>query len=271
MSSPNGQLQVSPGGVGPQDRNEPVQFWAQGRSIYAFGALVTMLNNDCQPTLGQMRFEFNNGVSQEYLITAPLEYISFIFDSPCTLVSVRSISGGTNVQLSNVTIGVRQGVHDADTCSFAREIFTGTSTWDNFVATTDALPLNLSPYPNGGNDVWMTWTSVFTGSAIIQTSSMPAFLVVYDGAAGCPTADTPYVVQSCVEGQPARVEFHAELGRTYFIRAGGQFLPPNFFGERGSVPITVSRAPACVADVNGDGLLNIFDYLAFQTAFGNGC
>jgi len=43
-------------------------------------------------------------------------------------------------------------------------------------------------------------------------------------------------------------------------------VPPLDIGCREFQP-----APPCPGDFNGDGVLNIFDFLAFQTAFGSGC
>jgi len=57
------------------------------------------------------------------------------------------------------------------------------------------------------------------------------------------------------------------------VRAIDDPATPNTNLGRGAIDMGAHefQPTPCRADFNGDGVLNIFDFLGFQSAFGNGC
>ncbi len=101
-------------------------------------------------------------------------------------------------------------------------------------------------------------------------SNYDTILAVYAGPCPGPTI-TPIVCNDDSAGTlQSRVDFVAAAGQQYLIRAGAW---SNNAAENGNGVINVlaaPTAPACLADVNRDGVVDGSDFIAFINSFGIG-
>jgi hypothetical protein len=145
-----------------------------------------------------------------------------------------------------------------DDCADAQPIAAGSSvSYSTECASTDGPVSTCAPI---GADVWFRYVAAGTGEATADTcaSDFDSVLVVYNACGG---PELACIDDAC--GRQARLTFGVSQGQAYLIRIGG------FVALRGSGTLTLA-GPSCRADVNGDGAVNISDFLAFLQLYAAG-
>ncbi|MHC5005569.1 MAG: hypothetical protein ACYTJ0_20910, partial [Planctomycetota bacterium] len=141
----------------------------------------------------------------------------------------------------------------------------GEAPFDTFAAATEGPALPPTCDEGGGlsftNDVWRLYTAP-AGRAVtigVCNSDFDTRLAVYAASAdpGLPIACSD---DGCgATGAQSALTFPASAGAQYLVRIGGR-------GETGAGMLMVE--PACAADVNGDGAVDVDDLVAVIVSWG---
>lgn len=141
-------------------------------------------------------------------------------------------------------------------CANALPIFNGDTSIDTTGATLDG-PATCSPI---GADVWYKYIATCTGTLKLSTCNQAGFdtiLVVYDGT-NCP-ADPTLELGCNDDSTPlclaltSYLEVPVVAGQSYLVRVGGGA------SATGTGTLTLACSPACVWDLNGNGIVNGID------------
>lgn len=118
------------------------------------------------------------------------------------------------------------------------------------------------------HDVWFRYAPPRTGEVVASlcVSSFDTFLAVYE--ANCPSS--PGLAIVCNDdfcGPQSQVTFVAAAGQQYLIRVGSRILNDTDT----AATLSISSAPACVGDLNGDGQIDLIDLATLLSQFGTFC
>ena len=159
-----------------------------------------------------------------------------------------------------------------DSCSSPRPIYNGVAmTFSTAGATTDGPTEANLGFCCGdlqvNQDLWFLYTAPSSGVARVTLcgSNYDSKVAIYHGTA-CPSGPNTAIGgndDSC--GVQSVADFTCVLGEQYLIRVGG------FQDAVGNVNMLVTSPVVCPADFNNDGIIDIFDYLDFVSAFSVGC
>ncbi|MBU6413941.1 MAG: matrixin family metalloprotease [Planctomycetes bacterium] len=204
------------------------------------GALITY-NDDACGLLSSISFQSYPG--QQFLIAA----------------------GGYNGEQGTGTISISETPILGEVCSAPIIVTTGSIPFSTVGHYTDgpAEP-NCNYCCNDQQihgDMWYAYLATGTGTLTVSTcgadydSKMAAY-------ADCPTGEGQAI--ACADddcGYQARMSFPVTQGENCLIRVGG------YGGWTGTGTLSLSFAPECTADFNGDTSIDFFDYLDFVAAF----
>jgi hypothetical protein len=157
-------------------------------------------------------------------------------------------------------IAVSDGEHDFTTIG---------ATTDGFA---DTVNCTFGSYANVGRDIWYTYTATCTGNATVSLcgSNYNSKIAVYNGA-GCPASTQPAIAcNDAFCGDDAQVTFPVTAGNSYKIRVGGfQIATGNISSGSGTMVISCNKPPACPADINTSGSVDVDDLLIVINNWGN--
>jgi hypothetical protein len=156
--------------------------------------------------------------------------------------------------------------HSNDDCAGALTTYDGAtpvSTCGAYTSEPSAEPCLI-----GGSeliaDLWYRYSATCNGFVTVSVcgSSFESLLAIYDGA--CPSSAGQAIIcdgGSCPEGG-ARLSFPALRGVSYIIRVAAG---PDLENSRGDGELMIQCRP--YADLNGDGRVDVRDYLVFLSLF----
>jgi hypothetical protein len=176
--------------------------------------------------------------------------------------------GGYNGDTGDFTLTVTSPSPANDACASAVAIGNGTTAFDTTCSTRDGTD-TCRPTATAG-DVWYSYTATCTGNFVLDTcgSSYDTDISVYSGACGNLTEigcnDDNGGAGPCPGGLTSYLSVPVTPGTTYLVRVSG------FAGLTGVGTLHTSCAPTCVADMNGDGQVNVQDFLLFLQLFSAG-
>jgi hypothetical protein len=115
-------------------------------------------------------------------------------------------------------------------------------------------------------DVWFVYPASCDGNVTFSVcgSDFETMLAIYSG--NCPTGPNQAVAcdrNSCPDGR-SQVTVAATAGELLYVRVGGR----NGAQGEGLLTISCAAAPACPADLDGSGTVDVFDLLALLGAWG---
>jgi hypothetical protein len=178
-------------------------------------------------------------------------------------VRVSGYNGAQGLYLLSVR---RWPEHANDDCPGALPAYTGA----NPISTCGAYTNNpaYEPCLIGGQeliaDLWYRYTATCAGRVTVSLcgASFQSLLAIYNGT--CPTAAGQAIAcdgGACPDGN-ASVSFPAQAGQSFLIRVAAG---PELEFSRGDGELLI--ACGSPADMNGDGQVNVADYLAYLARF----
>ncbi len=191
----------------------------------------------------------------------------FVVTGNCYTIQVGGFAGAVgqgNIELIPAIVGT-------DLCEDAPEIVNGQTPFSTFCAEQDDGPNDCGLAPGSanagggaGSDIWYDYNSSFTGLLTVSLcgSDYDTILAVYDGC-GCPAQVAATIGcndDSC--GLASEVEVPVVSGACYKIQVAG------FDFDAGEGVLTISKAPACPWDDDGDGFVGITDFLNLLAVWG---
>ncbi len=189
--------------------------------------------------------------------------ISYTNPGPGTTLYLRVFLASDTRNDYSMTITATTAPPANDNCAGATAIGNGSFSFNTDAATTATLNLPTSCNEGAGvalnKDVWYRYTAPCSGTAQASTCGTANFdtrIAVYGGAS-CPTSTS--VVSACSDnaagcaGSTSRATWTASAGSTWYIRVGA----PG--STSGSGTLTTSCAVTCVADRNGDTMVDAVD------------
>jgi hypothetical protein len=197
-------------------------------------------------------------------------------DDDCGVQSVVSFSGvagtvyhirvaGYNGAAGNYVLNLSNSASPAnDACAAAVAISNGSTPFTTVCSSRDGND-SCRPTATAG-DVWYTYTATCTGRLWVNTcgANYDSDITVYTGACGALTEiacndDAP--AGPCAGTLQSFVAPRVTAGATYTIRVSG------FNAAVGSGTLHIT---CCRVDMNGDGAVNVADYLAFLSLYSAG-
>jgi hypothetical protein len=161
-----------------------------------------------------------------------------------------------------------------DLCENAIEVGVGVTEFTNNAALTDG-PLhpdlrNCAGDPGDGSiarDIWYRFEALCDATMTVSACNTADFdmrMAVYDGCV-CPVTEAELLAcnddaRGC--GLTSSTSVDVTGGQCYLIRIGGAF------GAVGTGEFEISLDPDCQGDANGDGIINILDFLIVLGAWG---
>ncbi len=179
---------------------------------------------------------------------------------------------GYNSATGRFSLSLTRGANVSDECATAVPLVVGTTPYHS-TCFTDTAGLANTGCGSGTiyKDGWYTVSFPTEQNVTVDTfgSTIDTQLALYDVA--CPTAATTPI--ACNDDSnstlQSRISLVATANRLYFARAG-VYYGGNYGGDAVINMTATPTAPACLADVNADGVVDGGDFTAFINSFGVG-
>ncbi len=199
-----------------------------------------------------------------------------------TLLAAADIDGDGDIDVADISGDTAIWINDG-TGLFAPTVLGGRSSRQDVLLAdldNDGDP-DLANTGSSANDYWLNQCVAFPP---VITRQPPTSVVVDAGTtarisieAGLGTPPLAYQwrrngaalvnggAYSGVDTEELTIQATSEQTDVYDV------VVSNASGSATSAPVVLAVRDACVADLDGDGLLTLFDFLAFQNAFDAGC
>jgi hypothetical protein len=200
------------------------------------------------------------GCNDDGAATHCTEYLPSYLEVPVTAGTTYKIRvGGFGANAGHYSLDLSYLPPANDTCATAAVAVAGPNPFSTCNATFNGPAGSCRPTATAP-DVWFRFTPTRSGTWNANTcdpaTNYDTVLSAYSGTCG---ALTELVCNDDSCGLSSRIAFPVTAGTTYHVRVSG------FNTASGSGILTV--IPPCPVDMNGDGVVNVADYLAFLSLY----